>query len=138
MGLSFITTIAGGTQNALPATVLSVLGLFLAFQTRRVRLLFDGEALEVKTVAPKSADQSALSDSGENWAVGGKNRWSYTSINKWFFLPSKRLPVLLYFRESQTPGSTEAGRKGQLHLFPVIMNPAVLDSVMTQRVGPSG
>jgi hypothetical protein len=138
MSLSFITTIVGGTQSALPATVLSVLGLFLAFQTRRVRLLFDDEALEVKTIdSSRGADKKALADSGENWAVGGKNRWNYSSINKWFFLPSKRLPILLYFRETQTPGSTEAGRKGQLHLFPAIMNPAVLDSVMSQRVGPS-
>ena len=45
----------------------------------------------------------ALGDTGENFAVGGENRWAYSSFVNWEFFPSVDLPILVYFKETQTP-----------------------------------
>ena len=73
---------------------------------------------------------------GENFAVGGENRWTYDSFVNWEFFPSVDLPILVYFKETQTPkdkwnvgpgemaNSPEALAKGavpgQVHFFPCI------------------
>jgi len=42
-------------------------------------------------------------DVGSNVVVGGENRWTYDSfVNYEFFGPSQ-LPILVYFKETQTP-----------------------------------
>ena len=35
--------------------------------------------------------------------MGGANRWKYDSFVNWEFFPSVDLPVLVYFKETQTP-----------------------------------
>ncbi|GAB4832867.1 hypothetical protein Ancab_006883 [Ancistrocladus abbreviatus] len=65
------TGVAGGlaySDNLIPAVPVGLLGLLLLFRTKRVRFVFDDEALEVRV-----GDE--LKDSGENVFVGGKNRW---------------------------------------------------------------
>ena len=42
-----------------------------------------------------------LGDTGENFAVGGANRWKYGSFVNWEFFPSADLPILVYFKETQ-------------------------------------
>ena len=63
-------------------------------QTFRIRFVFDDEAFEVKTLD----FSGGLGQTGENFAVGGENRWSYDSFVNWDFLPSEDLPILVYFK----------------------------------------
>jgi len=42
-----------------------------------------------------------LVKTGDNFAVGGVNRWKYESIVNWEFFPSEALPILVYFKEIQ-------------------------------------
>ena len=65
---------------------------------RRFRLdfTFDDEAFELK---------SGEEDIGENVVVGGANRWAYSSFVNYDFFPSYEFPILVYFKETQTPES---------------------------------
>ncbi len=74
-------------------------------------------------------DKQTLEKSRDNFAVGGKNRWAYNTFTKWSFIPSRELPILMYFKETQT------SPKGQIHFFPVIMNAKILNDVMVERIG---
>ncbi|EKU23128.1 hypothetical protein NGA_0681310 [Nannochloropsis gaditana CCMP526] len=114
----------GGVGLALPplsnpgaGLPLALIGAFLASRTQKVRFVFDEEAMEVMTVG---ADGQSLSMERENFAVGGRNRWTYASFTNWEFYPSEQVPVLVYFKETQTKP------EGQIHFFPVIGNPARL------------
>ena len=67
--------------------------------TRRFRLdfTFDDEAFELK---------SGEEDIGENVVVGGANRWAYnTFVNYETFPKGWDIPILVYFKETQTPES---------------------------------
>jgi hypothetical protein len=59
---------------------LALIGAFLASRTQKVRFVFDEEAMEVMTVG---ADGQSLSMERENFAVGGRNRWTYASFTNW-------------------------------------------------------
>ena len=118
--------------------LLLCLGLFLILQTTRIRFVFDDDAFEVKTKELDAlfSDDSSLTNTGENFAVGGENRWTYDSFVNWEFFPSVDLPILVYFKETQTPkdkwnvgpgemaNNAEALAKGavpgQVHFFPCI------------------
>ena len=107
---------------------LALFGLFLAFQTTTLRFTFDDAAF--------SLVKADLSTTGENVVVGGENVWSYKSFVNYDFFPSESLPILVYFKETQTPkefwnvgpgeqaNSEEALAKGavpgQVHFFPAI------------------
>jgi len=70
--------------------------------------------------------------------VGGENSWSYKSFVNYDFFPSRSFPILVYFKETQTPeemwntgpgeqaNSPEAiakgAKPGQVHFFPAIGN----------------
>ena len=125
---------AGGLQvfgfhNYILAAPLLALAILLTVQSGRVRFQFDQTSLEVLA---KKADSDGLESSGENFAVGGANRWRYDSFTKWGFIPSKSLPLFMYFRENQTPN---APLEGQFHLFPVIMSARELGEKMVELVG---
>ena len=105
---------------------LGAIGALLTVQAGRVRFLFDSEALEIKVEKGDTLD-----DSRENFVVGGKNRWAYSSFTEWYFIPSKEFPVLMYFKENQTSKTSP-----QSHLFPVIMNGKKLYEAMMKNVGP--
>jgi len=115
----------------------ALLGSFLLFQTARIRFVFDDDAFEVKTKPLDSLfDDSPLTNTGDNFAVGGDNRWAYSSFVNYDFFPSEALPILVYFKETQTPAdkwdvgpgqwanSDDALKcgavKGQVHFFPCI------------------
>jgi hypothetical protein len=57
-----------------------ILGTFLLFQTLRIRFVFDDDAFEVKSKPLDDLFSPDLTDTGENFAVGGENRWSYSSF----------------------------------------------------------
>ena len=77
----------------------SIGGLSTSGATRRFRLdfTFDDEAFELK---------SGEEDIGENVVVGGANRWAYnTFVNYETFPKGWDIPILVYFKETQTPES---------------------------------
>mmetsp|Transcript_5968 Transcript_5968/g.8861 ORF Transcript_5968/g.8861 Transcript_5968/m.8861 type:complete len:213 (-) Transcript_5968:7-645(-) len=94
---------------------------FLAFQTTTLRFGFDDDSF--------SLVKSNGSSMGENVVVGGENKWAYSSFQNYDFLPSSNFPILVYFREDQTPvGNREEvpivvdNLDGQVHFFPAISN----------------
>jgi len=134
---------------ALFAAPLLLLGSFLLLQTLRIRFVFDEEAFEVKTKPFDALFDSGLGSTGENFAVGGENRWKYSSFVNYDFLPSESLPILVYFKEVQTPedkwdvgpgkwaNSEEAlaqgAVKGQVHFFPCIAKADVLKKQFVEK-----
>mmetsp|Transcript_40008 Transcript_40008/g.82325 ORF Transcript_40008/g.82325 Transcript_40008/m.82325 type:complete len:237 (-) Transcript_40008:1023-1733(-) len=129
---------------ALQASILGVIlgGLnllfasFLAVQTNRLRFVFDETSFELK-----SALSGDLSDTGENVVVGGANRWTYDSFVNWDFFPSRDIPILVYFKETQTPsdkweegpGQLDKVGGGQIHFFPAIADCRELEEQFTMR-----
>lgn len=100
-----------------------ILGIFLAFQSTRVRFQFEPDALEV-VIAGKEEQET------ENAFVGGRNRWRYDTFVNWeMWWPG--FPILVYFKETQTKP------EGQIHFFPIIFNGKQLYDVMVERCGPS-
>lgn len=126
-GCGVTAALALSQQNLLAGVPLSALTALLAVQTGRVKFVFDDEAMEVFV---KKNDGEL--GSRENFAVGGQNRWKYTTFLKWAFIPSKEFPIFMYFTESQTDPKKEGG---QFHLFPVIMNGGQLYDQLVERVG---
>ena len=116
LGVPFLGAIAG-----LPGLGLAA---FLATRTSAVRFVFDPDALEVM-----AAKDGNVWPSGNNFAVGGRNRWEYEAITEWAMYPSPEAPVLVYFREVQTRP------EGQGHLFPVLASPSRLREQLEERVG---
>lgn len=104
--------------------------VFLAVQASRIRFVFDETAFELKNVDIGASDDAILTASGENFVVGGANRWDYETFVNWDFFPSEQYPVLVYFKETQTPqdkwnegpGQLDKVGGGQLHFFPAIAN----------------
>uniref|UniRef100_A0A7R9ZSX1 Uncharacterized protein n=1 Tax=Craspedostauros australis TaxID=1486917 RepID=A0A7R9ZSX1_9STRA len=108
------------------ALLFATFALFLAFQTTTLRFAFDDDAFAlVKTETQESF---------ENVVVGGTNSWKYESFVNWSFLPSKQFPILVYFRETQTPVDMREDAPivvddldGQVHFFPSISNAQQLE-----------
>ena len=120
-------------QNKLPtaplfggiALLFTIFAAFLTFQTTTLRFSFDDDSF-----ALVKSDGSSL---GENVVVGGENKWAYSSFVNWDFLPSSNFPILVYFRETQTPLETREevplvidNLDGQVHFFPAISNSATM------------
>lgn len=122
------TALIFGAHNLFAGIPFGLLGLLLFIQTGKVRFVFDGEAMEV-FVARKSETGEDINGSRENFVVGGKNRWKYSTFTDWYFIPSKNFPILMYFKEKQT------SPEGQIHLFPVIMNGRDLYGTLMEKVG---
>jgi len=108
-----------------------IFATFLAIQARRIRFVFDGTSFELKnTDSDTSESDAALESSGENFVVGGANRWDYDSFVNWDFFPNEQFPILIYFKETQTPeekwsegpGKLDKSGGGQIHFFPAIAN----------------
>lgn len=118
-----------GAHNILLGIPFGLLGLLLIIQTGKVKFVFDNEAMEV-FVAKKDEKGEEINASRENFVVGGKNRWKYSTFTDWFFIPSKSFPILMYFKENQT------SPEGQIHLFPVIMDGKILYESLMEKVGP--
>jgi len=132
-GAAILGTVAGGLEDVTKpiakglvakifgaAAILGVIfGAFVAYQTTTLRFQFDDSAFSLV-----KADGENL---GENVVVGGENRWQYKSFVNYDFLPSEQFPILVYFKETQTPREAwvEApivvdSLEGQAHFFPAI------------------
>jgi Protein of unknown function (DUF3119) len=93
----------------------TLLGILFLVQATRIRFLFDGTSLELVNVG--EGDQ--LASSGENVAVGGANRWATGTIVNYDFFPNGWIdgpigPLLVYFKETQTPSDVWNDGPGQL------------------------
>ena len=111
-----------------PGALLALFGAFLVFQTATLRFTFDEKEF--------SLVKADLSSTGENVVVGGENRWAYDKFVNYDFFPSESLPILVYFKETQTPQDqwdvgpgqwangadalAKGAVKGQVHFFPCI------------------
>jgi hypothetical protein len=121
--------------------IFTLLGLLFLVQTFRIRFVFDEEgAFELKT----SSSSEDLGSSGENRIVGGANRWDTETIINYDFFPKGWIdgpvgPILVYFKETQTPSdswdegpgklandpdkiASGAAAPGQVHFFPAVCN----------------
>mmetsp|Transcript_8863 Transcript_8863/g.29608 ORF Transcript_8863/g.29608 Transcript_8863/m.29608 type:complete len:225 (-) Transcript_8863:97-771(-) len=137
---------AGAALFALKAPAAGVpigaLGVLFAVQTGRVRFVLDDEAFELKV---KGQSEQQLDDSGENIVVGGANRWKYPTWVNYDFFPSLEFPILVYFKENQTPqekwgkgpGGFDNRNNGQIHFFPAICNTEQLNKVFIEKGLPS-
>lgn len=105
-----------GVGGVVGGGFITLLASLFAVQAGRIRFVFDKDCFELKTVG-----EDDLNDSGENIVVGGANRWAYTSFVNWDFFPSADFPILVYFKETQTP-QADGSDEGQVHFFPAIAN----------------
>ena len=135
--------------------LITALGILFLIQTFRLRFLFDETCFELATV---NTNNGELEDAGENVIVGGMNRWMTTSIFNYDFFPQGWIdddnhpigPILVYFKEDQTPqdkwnegpgqyandpAKVEAGlvRPGQVHFFPAVVNSQQLRDEFDKR-----
>mmetsp|Transcript_105648 Transcript_105648/g.193708 ORF Transcript_105648/g.193708 Transcript_105648/m.193708 type:complete len:256 (-) Transcript_105648:45-812(-) len=117
-----------------PGAFCALFGLFISFQTYNLRFTFDDTSFALV--------KSDLSTTGENVVVGGENKWAYKSFVNYDFFPKEDFPILVYFKETQTPedqwevgpgkqaNSPEALAKGavrgQVHFFPAIADVSAL------------
>mmetsp|Transcript_18390 Transcript_18390/g.59360 ORF Transcript_18390/g.59360 Transcript_18390/m.59360 type:complete len:253 (-) Transcript_18390:414-1172(-) len=132
---------------------LSFVAAFFFVQTLRIRFVFEEKEFGIKE-APIWTGKTALEQSGDNYVIGGANRWKYTGVVNYDAFP-KWLPfaVLLYFKETQTPKdkwvSNPVGRlannqkklddgavKGQVHFFPCVCNKDVFKREFEKRGCP--
>lgn len=109
------------------AVIFCLFSLFLAFQTTTLRFAFDEDSFSLVSANGARLEQ-------ENVVVGGENKWKYSSFSNYDFLPSKDFPVLVYFREDQTPAENREEvplvvdtLEGQVHFFPAISNSKQLE-----------
>eukprot|EP00584_Thalassiosira_punctigera_P007005 CAMPEP_0172531316 /NCGR_PEP_ID=MMETSP1067-20121228/4776_1 /TAXON_ID=265564 ORGANISM="Thalassiosira punctigera, Strain Tpunct2005C2" /NCGR_SAMPLE_ID=MMETSP1067 /ASSEMBLY_ACC=CAM_ASM_000444 /LENGTH=230 /DNA_ID=CAMNT_0013315681 /DNA_START=67 /DNA_END=759 /DNA_ORIENTATION=- len=109
-----------GAGGVLGGGFVTLLASLFAVQATRLRFVFDETCFELKSVDSIGSDE--LSDSGENIVVGGANRWAYDSFVNWDFYPSADFPILVYFKETQTPRPEGSEGDGQIHFFPAIAN----------------
>jgi hypothetical protein len=122
-GFLAVSALSAALLHPEVAVPTGLLGAFLTVQSGKIKFVFDKEAMEVFVV------RDGQDASRENFAVGGRNRWKYSTFTEWAFLPSKQLPILMYFKETQTKP------EGQFHLFPIIINSKELYDTLVEKVG---
>lgn len=118
VGVSIVAT-NNGVGGIIGGGFITLLGSLFAVQATRLRFVFDKDSFELKTVDSVGSDE--LNDAGDNIVVGGANRWTYSSFVNWDFYPSPDVPILVYFKETQTPQDDESS-DGQIHFFPAVAN----------------
>lgn len=122
--------------------VITLLGLLFLVQTFRIRFRFT-EDNELELVNVSNLLSGEVESSGENLVVGGANIWKCDTIVNYDFFPpidsSPVGPILVYFKETQTPeeswgeGPGAIANKpekiasgeavaGQVHFFPAVCN----------------
>jgi len=79
-------------------------GIFLADRASRIKCVFDDKEFRMLDIYSKDYKKQEVGTQREkNYVVGGANRWKYSSIVNYDFFPSIDLPILVYFKETQTP-----------------------------------
>jgi len=80
-----------------------IFGLFLVYQTTTLRFEFD----DSNNFALVKSDGGS---SGKNVVVGGENSWNVRNIVNYRFIPGERLPILIYFKETETTNNRVDGK----------------------------
>jgi len=133
VGIAIVVLTQGSLYGIIQGGITLLFASFLAVQATRIRFVFDETSFELKNAGGGDGDgdeQENLISSGENFVVGGENRWRYDSFVNYDFFPNRGLPILVYFKETQTPeeqwnegpGMMDEVGGGQLHFFPAIAN----------------
>jgi Protein of unknown function (DUF3119) len=102
-------------------------------QTRRVRLVMHKDGFEFYNIKGPHLDLEKgawLERKPDNYVVGTQNSWKYDSIVNYGFFPSIEFPVIVYFKETQTPedkwnrwfAAFDSYQRGQPHFFPGIVD----------------
>jgi len=137
--------VVGGVMDVIPylqvsvGPVVTALGVLFLVQSFRTRFQFN-ENNELELVTGGSGENGEV---GENKIVGGDNVWSCDSIVNYDFFPpigsSPIGPILVYFKETQTPSdkwnegpgkqandpekiASGEAVEGQVHFFPAVCN----------------
>lgn len=112
-------------------------GCFVGMQTMKTRVVFNRGTFELNTVTNSvlglEADKGLKPKECKNYVLGTNNEWRYDSFVNWEFFPSIDFPILIYFKETQTPpemqikgslGGRQMDRRnnGQMHFFPAFAN----------------
>jgi len=112
-------------------------GSFIGMQTMKTRAVFNKDSFELMTVTNNilglQRDKGLKAKEHKNYVLGTNNEWRYDSFVNWDFFPSVQLPILVYFKETQTPKNMQTkgslGTKlmdrrdnGQMHWFPAYAN----------------
>ena len=109
-------------------------GTFLADRAVRLRCVFtDDRFLIMDRFNAKTGTklpEGKLTERRKNFAVGGPDGWTYDHFINWDFFPNVHLPVLVYFKEDQTPkskwnvgpGEYDKRNDGMVHFFPAFGN----------------
>ena len=115
-GCAVIGTVCGVLENFKGPTgklfgggaiAFTVFAAFIAFQTTTLRFQFDDTNFSLV-----KADGSS---NGKNIVVGGENSWKYNTFVNYDFLPSEEFPILVYFKETQTPVENEQRNRYEPH-----------------------
>lgn len=73
----------------------------------KTRAVFTKDSFELKSTANKYLgvypDKGLVPKQRKNYVLGTENKWRYDSFVNWDFFPSIHLPILVYFKETQTP-----------------------------------
>ena len=75
-------------------------------QTRRVRCVFEKDSFEFYNIKGPKLDLNngaKLVQKPDNYVSGTINRWKYDTITNYGFFPSLDVPVICYFKETETP-----------------------------------
>jgi hypothetical protein len=132
-----VVGVCGGLFHLLFATLLLV-------QARRVRLVFQKDSFEFFNIKGPGLDLEKggkLVQKPGNYVTGTVNRWNYDSIINYGFFPSLEFPVIVYFKETQTPeeqwdkwfAAFDSYGRGQPHFFPGIANARQFKQEMEKR-----
>jgi len=125
-------------------------GLFMADRAKRIRVIFDKNYFQMRNLYEPNwpyhkNDIEGMTERPMNYVIGGMNKWKYDSFVNWGFFPSVHLPVLVYFKETQTPkdkwnvgpGSYDYRNNGMVHFFPAFGNSYQIKEQFEKRIGPS-
>eukprot|EP00586_Coscinodiscus_wailesii_P006443 CAMPEP_0172489988 /NCGR_PEP_ID=MMETSP1066-20121228/20286_1 /TAXON_ID=671091 /ORGANISM="Coscinodiscus wailesii, Strain CCMP2513" /LENGTH=244 /DNA_ID=CAMNT_0013258237 /DNA_START=166 /DNA_END=900 /DNA_ORIENTATION=+ len=130
----YCPSIYGGVAGGLHLLI----GAFFAVQASIIRLVFDKNTFSLR----RYSQMYELQKSDPNIVLGvGKNTWTYKSIINWEFFPSIYFPILIYFKETQTPketwtvgpGKYDKRRNGQVHFLPAFADVWEVDEQFRRR-----
>jgi Protein of unknown function (DUF3119) len=121
-----------------------LIAALLWVQTRRVRLVFEKDSFEFYNIKGPSLDFDKgawLERKPDNYVSGTINRWKYDNITNWSFFPSLDYPLIVYFKETETPMEEwekwhaifDTYGEGQPHFFPGIVNARQMKEQMEMR-----
>lgn len=132
---------------------ITLLGALFFVQTLRLRFVCEPDNFALQESTIWTGDEKER-DTGENIVVGGKNRWAYKKFVNYDSFPKGWLdqpqgPILVYFKETQTPSDkwnegpgkdanspdaiANGAKPGQVHFFPALCDTKALFAEFEKR-----